>query len=178
VLVVGRNVALPMATAAKNTDAIGRDRLCAAVAAFDRLGVACVVVDCGSAITIDAVNEEGVYLGGVILPGLAMSAKALAQQTAQLPQVDIAAATPPEFVFGETTEQDILGGIVYGARSAIRERVEAYATYLGSWPLVILTGGDAKLICPNVSDDEIVQAVVDDLTIRGIAMAYYKILTQ
>ena len=178
VLVVGKDIALPMATTAKHPETIGTDRICAAVAAFDRIGLACVVIDCGSAITIDAVNDEGVYLGGVILPGLAMAANALAQQTAQLPQVDIAAATPPEFVFGETTEQAILGGIVFGTRGAIRERIEAYATALGSWPVVILTGGDATLLCPHAGADEVVQAIVDDLTIRGIAMAYYKILAQ
>ncbi|MCP4379125.1 MAG: type III pantothenate kinase, partial [bacterium] len=85
VLVIGRDLPLPIETDVPHPAGIGSDRLCAAAAAYDQLGVACVVADFGSAITIDCVNSDGVFQGGAILPGLQMGARALASQTAQLP---------------------------------------------------------------------------------------------
>ena len=173
VLVVGRDLPLPIATDLPAPQSVGVDRLCCAVAAYDRLGTACVVADFGTAITIDCINDEGVFLGGAIMPGLAMSARALADQTAELPEVE---PGEPEGVFGRDTGQAILAGLVRGARGALREFVEAYATELGRWPMVILTGGDARLVCGDINADGIVQAIVDDLGVRGVAMAYYSTL--
>jgi type III pantothenate kinase len=173
VLVIGRDLPLPIETDLPRPAGIGVDRLCAAVAAFDRLGVACVVADFGTAITIDCVNDEGVFLGGAILPGLGMGAAGLNAGTAQLPRVE---PSVPDWVFGKDTHQAIVGGLVYGARGALRALVESYATEIGHWPVVILTGGDAKLICPHPDQSELVQAVVDDLVLRGVAIAYYRTL--
>ena len=153
--------------------ALGTDRVCAAVAAYDQLGTACVVADFGSAVTLDLVSEEGAFLGGTISPGLAMSLKALAENTDQLPTLS---ARQPDWVVGKTTEQCMIGGVIFAARGALRERVEAYATELGSWPTVILTGGDAELICPHPGEDGLVQAIVSDLILRGVAIAYYNSL--
>jgi type III pantothenate kinase len=173
VLVVGRDLPLPMETTLAKPASVGVDRLCCAAAAFDHLGVACVVADFGTAITIDCVNDKGVFLGGAILPGLRASAAVLHTSTDQLPEVEI---TDPTWVYGGDTREAIVGGIVYGARGALRERVEAYATELGVWPVVILTGGDAHRICPHPGEEGLVQAVVDDLHLRGVAIAYYKSL--
>ena len=173
VLVVGRDLPLPIKTDLPDPASIGTDRLCAAVAAYDRLGAACVVADFGSAVTVDCVNDDGVFLGGAILPGLSMSADCLHECTALLPRVQLAAAAP---VFGKNAEQAILLGLLAAARGALRELVEAYATEMGRWPLVILTGGDAELVCPHPGQGELVQAVVPDLTLRGAAIAYYKTL--
>jgi type III pantothenate kinase len=173
VLLVGRNLPLPIAADVADPQKVGADRLCAAVAAYDRLGKACVVGDFGTAITIDCVNDEGVFLGGSILPGLRMGARGLHQATAQLPEVELA---PPDWVFGKDTRQAIVGGLVYGARGALQALVESYATELAHWPLVILTGGDAELVAGSVSESGLVQAVVPDLCLRGVAMAYYNSL--
>jgi type III pantothenate kinase len=173
VLVVGRELPLPIDANLPDPAAVGTDRLCAAAAAFDRLGVACVVVDFGTAITIDCVNDEGVFQGGAILPGLEMSARGLHAGTAQLPKVELSA---PDWVFGKDTRQAIVGGIVFGARAALRELTEAYATALGHWPVVIITGGDAELVCGQVAESCLVQAIVPDLVLRGAAMAYYRSL--
>jgi len=173
VLVVGRDLPLPMPTDLPNPQTIGTDRLCAAAAAYDRLGAACVVADFGTAITVDCVSAAGVFLGGAILPGLSMSAEALHDKTAQLPRVQMRAAS---WVFGKDTSQAIIGGILAAARGALRELTEAYATELGQWPTVIVTGGDAELVCGSPGDGEIVQAIVPDLTIRGAALAYYNSL--
>ena len=175
VLVVGRDIPLPIDTNVDEPAAIGVDRLCAAVAAFDRLGVACVIADFGTAITIDCVNEQGVFMGGAILPGLEISAKCLNQETAQLPKVEL---SQPTWIFGKNTNQAIIGGLVYGARGALREFTETYATELGHWPTVIATGGDAKLVCGDVQESELVQAIVPDLVIRGVALSYYRIFAK
>jgi type III pantothenate kinase len=175
VLVIGRDLPLPMETDLPAPRAVGVDRLCAALAAFDRLGVACVVADFGTAITIDCVSDEGKFLGGAILPGLAMSARALHQYTAQLPEVELA---EPDWVFGKDTRQAIVGGLVRGSRGALRELTEAYATELGHWPPIILTGGDATLIGGEPNLSELVQAIVPDLVLRGAAAAYYRTLAK
>jgi type III pantothenate kinase len=175
VLVVGRDVPLPIETDLDDPQSVGTDRVCCAAAAFDRLGVACVVGDFGTAITIDCVSDEGVFLGGAILPGLAMGAAAMNGHAAQLPAV---APAEPDWVFGKDTRQAMVGGLVFGARGALRELTEAYATELGRWPIVILTGGDARLVCGDPNESELVQAIVDDLLLRGVAMAYYRSLVK
>jgi len=175
VLLIGRDLPLPIETRLPDPESIGVDRLCAAVAAYDRLGQACVVADFGTAITIDCVGADGVFLGGAILPGLGMSADSLHDHTAQLPRVEPAR---PGWVFGRSTREAIVGGIIAAARGALRELAEAYATELGRWPLVILTGGDAALVCEHPGDSELVQAVVPDLVLRGVAMAYYGTLVR
>ena len=112
-------------------------------------------------------------MGGAILLGLGLGAAALHANTAQLPKVELAA---PDWVYGRDTRQAIVGGLVFGARGALKELVELYATELGHWPVVILTGSDAGLICTDVNNSELVQAIVPDLVIRGIEGAYYRTL--
>ena len=170
VCLVGRDVPLPMATDVETPESVGTDRLCAAVAAYDRLGASCVVADFGSAATIDCVNDEGVFLGGVILPGIGMSLAALAEHTALLPSLDPA---DPEGPLGKTTSDAIQLGVLAAARGALRDRTEAYAELLGHWPLVVCTGGDAARVAGQLDLSDLVQAVVPDLTLRGVAMAYY-----
>jgi type III pantothenate kinase len=172
-LVVGKDTPLPLETTLDNPESIGVDRLCTAVAAFDRLGVPCIVADFGSAITIDAVDAEGRFMGGAILPGLRMGARTLHENTAQLPHVELVA---PNWTFGQNTQEAIIGGLVYGAQGALRRLAEAYATQMGAWPLIIATGGDAELVCGNVQEGDLIQAIVPDLSIRGVAMAYYRSL--
>jgi len=172
-LVVGRELPLPLDSDLNDPSAIGTDRLCAAAAAFDRLGVACVVADFGTAITIDYVSDEGVFRGGAILPGLRMGATGLNANTARLPLVE---PRDPDWVFGKNTQQAIIGGLVFGARGALRHLVEAYATETGHWPIVVATGGDAELICGDPNESELVQAIVPDLAVRGAAAAYYRSL--
>ncbi len=174
VLLIGRDLPLPMATALESPESIGTDRICAAVAAYDRLGAACVVADFGTAVTLDAVNDEGVFLGGAILPGLALASAALAGNTALLPPVEPA---EPQGTFGQSTPEAIRHGIFAAVRGALKDRTEAYATELGTWPVVIATGGDAAMVLGDVLEHDFVQAIVPDLTLRGVAMAYYHALT-
>ena len=173
VLVIGRDLSLPAETDLPEPEKIGVDRLCSAAAAFDRAGTACVVADFGTSVTIDCINDEGVFVGGAILPGLRMAAESLAGGTTQLPNVK---PVEPDWVFGKDTRQAIVGGLVFGARGALRALVESYATELGHWPVVFLTGGDAELIAGDLCASDLVQAVVPELVLRGVAIAYYKTL--
>ena len=165
-LLVGRDLPLPIETDLPEPQSVGADRLCAAAMAYFRVGKACVVADFGTAITIDCVSDEGVFLGGAILPGLAASTEALARATALLPEVQL---RRPDWVFGKDTHQAIIGGIVLGARGALRELTEAYATELGHWPPLIVTGGDGELVAGGY---DIVQAIEPNLCLLGIALAY------
>jgi type III pantothenate kinase len=167
VLLVGRDIPLPIETDLGQPARIGADRLCCAAMAFQRLGRSCVVASFGTAITIDAVGEDGRFLGGSILPGLRTQVESLAEHTALLPRVEL---TNPDWVFGGDTAQAIVGGVVFGARGAMREITERYATELGHWPLVIITGGDAELVTAGY---EFAQAIVPELCLLGVALAFY-----
>lgn len=157
---------LPMPLDVENDREIGVDRVCCAAAAFERVHGACAVASFGTAITVDCVSERGHFLGGAILPGFQMCCNALHEGTAQLPRVS---PSLPTAVFGKNTHDAIVNGVVYGAVGALREIVERYATELREWPKLVITGGNAPLVAELV---DYVDAVVPDLCLMGIALAY------
>lgn len=165
-LTVGDELHRPMSLAVEAPETVGIDRVCSAAAAYDVIGRSCAVASFGTAITIDCVNDEGIFMGGAILPGLTMSAHALHEGTSALPNVKI---EPTGANYGATTEQCIRNGVLYGAVGALREITERYATQLGTWPQLVVTGGNAELV---QSQCEFIDNVVPDLCIRGIALAY------
>ena len=168
VMVVGEDLHRPISLAVEAPESVGIDRVCSAAAAYDVVGRACAVASFGTAITIDCVNHEGAFMGGAILPGLNLQAKSLHDGTAQLPQIDI---NSPQSVYGASTEDAICNGVLYGVIGALREITERYATELGIWPELIVTGGNAELIGQHT---DIIDHIVPDLCIRGIALAYRK----
>jgi len=167
-LVIRDQIDLPMPVDVSNPDTVGADRVCAAAAAHAQLGQACVVADFGTAITIDCVSDDGVFLGGAILPGLQLSALSLEEHTAALPLVEVVEPTHP---WGRDTREAINNGIFYGAIGALREVVERYATEMCKWPPLVVTGGAGALIAKHAN---FVDHVVPDLTLRGIALAYHR----
>lgn len=166
VLLVGREVPLGMKLAIENPETVGTDRLLTAYAAYEVVQGAVVVADFGTATTIDCVNERGIFLGGVILPGLRLAARSLKDYTDALPLVEPAV---PEFEIGINTEMAIQSGIYYGAIGALRELVERYATTLGKWPQVVLTGGYAGLIAKKC---DFADSLAPDLCLSGLYLAY------
>jgi len=168
VLVVGEDLHRPLSLAVETPETVGIDRICAAAAAYETLGRACVIGSFGTAITIDCVNDQGVFLGGAILPGLQLQARSLHEHTAQLPQVTV---DSPEGTYGGSTEEAIRHGVLYGAAGALREITERYATDLKAWPDLVVCGGNAELVSRHT---EIIDRVVPDLCLRGIAVAYRK----
>ncbi|MCH7526160.1 MAG: type III pantothenate kinase [Planctomycetes bacterium] len=167
-LIVGRQIPLPIELSVRRPETVGVDRICCAAAAYDRRGEACVVVDFGTAITVDYVDDSGRFAGGAILPGAAMQARALHEYTAQLPHVE---TEKPDEVIGRDTAAAIQTGIYHGTSGAVRGIVEAYAAHLGRWPPVIATGGDAKLISEAC---DIFEVIVPDLCLIGVGVAYAK----
>lgn len=163
---VGNEVKIPITVATAPDAKTGQDRLLNALAAWDVYKQACVVVDVGTAITIDFIDGEGVFQGGAIAPGARMWLHALHEHTAALPEVTL--ARPNAEPFGRNTEQAILNGMFYGIRGMVRSLVEHYAIAYDAYPQVIVTGGDAALL---FEDDELIDRIVPDLTLRGIAAA-------
>jgi len=164
---IGRDIDLPMRVLTEPPSETGVDRVMNLAAAFEQLRKACVVIDAGTAITIDCCNDKGDFLGGAIAPGVAMQLDALHERTARLPRVELAA---PQGVFGRSTREAIRQGVFHGVRGMVKELVENYATELGFWPEVIATGGDAPKLFEGWED--IVHAISPDLTLYGIALSY------
>lgn len=163
---IGREIDLPSRVLTDPPSETGVDRICNVAAAYEQLGKACVVVDAGSAITVNCCNDQGDFLGGAIAPGVAMMLDALHDKTAKLPRVDLAV---PKGVFGRNTTEAIRHGVFFGIRGMVKELIENYATELGSWPEMIATGGDAAMLFEGW---ELVHAISPDLTLYGIALAY------
>jgi len=144
----------------------GVDRLLNAAAAYAKLRQACIVIDAGTCITVDFIDGEGVFHGGAIAPGVRMQLKAMHEHTAALPAIDF--ASPEGLAWGSNTREAMLRGVYHGARGLVWRLIEKYAEQYGGFPLVIATGGDAAAL---FSDDELVNQIVPDLVLRGVALA-------
>lgn len=161
---------LPIKVCVEQPGRVGMDRLVAAVAVNqirDPLAPA-IIVDAGTAITVDLVNQQGDFLGGAILPGMRLVSQALAAKTDQLPQVDPHFLQCAPAALGTSTEGAIRSGLFWGSVGAIRELVERLGAAAASPPQVFLTGGDAEQLAPFISKDAM---FVRDLVIGGILAA-------
>ena len=163
---IGRQIELPITVLTEPPEQTGIDRILNMAAAYEQMSKGCVVVDAGTAVTIDCCNDAGEFLGGAIAPGVKMSLDALHEKTASLPAV---IAKPPSGGFANSTEQAMLHGVHYGVRGMVKELVENYATELGTWPEIIATGGDAKMLFDGW---ELIHAISPDLVLYGVALAY------
>jgi type III pantothenate kinase len=149
-----------------NPHELGADRLVNAVAAYERFGGACAVVDFGTAITFDAISAQGEYLGGVIGPGVRVSMEALTERAAKLPKIDLA---EPAGVIGKSTQASMQSGLVYGFAGAIDAIARRLVVELGEEASFIATGGGAEVIVPFC---EMVDEVDDLLTLTGLRLIY------
>jgi type III pantothenate kinase len=145
---------------------LGADRLVNAVAAFDRVGGACIAVDFGTAINYDVVSSRGEYLGGVISPGIEISLEALAARAARLPRVDI---EKPRHAIGKGTQEAIQAGVVYGFAGQVDGILGRLREELGEEATAIATGGFAGAIVPFC---EQVDEVDDLLTLTGLKLIW------
>lgn len=163
-LVVGPAIRTGMPIRTDSPHEVGADRIVNAVAAYERFGSACVVVDFGTAITYDAVSEDGAYMGGVIAPGIEISIEALASRAAKLPRIEL---VEPEGVIGRNTAQSIQAGIVFGFAGQVDGIVRRLRGELGAGASVIATGGQASAVAPFSSE---IDAVDELLTLRGLSL--------
>jgi type III pantothenate kinase len=166
-LVVGPTIKTGMPIRYDNPHEVGADRLANAVAAFDRVGDSCVVVDFGTAITYDVISAAGEYLGGIITPGAEISVDALYDRAAKLPKVELA---EPRALIGKSTVDAIRSGIVFGFAAQVDGIVRRLRAELGEGVTVIATGGLAPVLAPFVR--ETIDEVDDLLTLIGLRLIW------
>src|SRR5216684_7680155 len=150
----------------ENPAEVGADRIVNGVAAFEKYGGPCVVVDFGTATTFDAVSRKGEYLGGVITPGIGISAQALFEHTARLPFVDI---RKPTKIIGTNTVGSIQAGLFFGYLGLVDGILERLISELGADTKVVATGGLASLIGDN---SKYIKNVDDLLTLDGLRIIW------
>ena len=148
---------------------IGADRICGAVSAIKKYSVPCIIFDMGTATTICAIDREGNYLGGSIMPGVYTSLNALVSHTAQLPQVNLDKFSGE--VIGSSTKEAMRSGIIIGTASMMDGMIERYKEKLGENLTVIATGGLARLIT-RYSKSKIV--IDENLLLDGLLEIYSK----
>ncbi len=165
-LVVGPGIKTGMPILYENPREVGADRIVNAVAAYSIVGGAVVVVDFGTATTFDVVSTKGEYLGGVIAPGIRISADALFARAAKLPRVEV--AKPPR-VIGRNTIHSMQSGIVYGYVGLVDGMVERIRAELGVESAVIATGGLARLV---EEESRTIGRVEEFLTLDGLRLLY------
>ena len=145
---------------------VGPDRIANAVAAKERYGAPCIVVDFGTSTNFDVVSPEGEYVGGVLAPGIEISMEALFQRAARLVKVDF---VDPPSVIGRTTATALQSGVVYGFAGQVDGIVAAIRKELGVDAQVVATGGLAELIAPHSATIEKVDQL---LTLEGLRLVW------
>jgi type III pantothenate kinase len=154
----------------ENPSEVGADRIVNGVAAYERFGRGAgrplIVVDFGTATTLDAITAKGEYLGGAICPGVQISADALFQRAARLPRIDV--RKPPHIV-GRTTVGAMESGLFYGYVGMVEGLVRRMSDELGGHALCVATGGLASVIAPEIP---LIQHVDADLTLHGLRIVW------
>ncbi|MGD2069707.1 MAG: type III pantothenate kinase [Gemmatimonadota bacterium] len=166
VLVVGPDSPLPIELDVEEPRTVGADRIVNTLAARDLYGRDTIAVDLGTATTFDLITAEGVFMGGVIAPGVSAGLEWLGRRTAKLPRVEL---HPPETCIGRRTEACIQSGIFFSAVDAIDGVVRRLRAEWGREdPLVVATGGFARVIAPHCST---VGHIEPFLTLIGLSLA-------
>ena len=167
-LVLGPGVRTGIAIQYDDPREVGPDRIANAVAAKERYGAPCIVVDFGTSTNFDAVSRGGDYVGGVLAPGIEISMDALFARAARLTKVDF---VDPPAVIGKTTEGALQSGLVYGFAGQVDGIVERMQAELGGGAQVIATGGLAELIAPHART---VERVDPFLTLDGLRLVWQR----
>jgi type III pantothenate kinase len=172
-LLVGPGIRTGMPILYENPREVGADRIVNAVAAYEELGLAkgtvgCIVVDFGTATTWDVVTPKGEYLGGVIAPGIQISAEALYEHAAKLPRVELAR---PGKVVARNTIASMQAGLVYGYAGMVDALVNRIRAEVDFEARCIATGGLAALIA---TETKTIEATDDLLTLKGLKILWYR----
>ena len=165
-MVVGPGLKTGMPIKYDNPHEVGADRIVNGVAAYEALGGPVVIVDFGTATTIDVVDAGGAYLGGAIAPGLETSAEALFAKAARLSKVDL---EDPGAVIGKNTRSSVQAGLLLGEAARVDGLVRRVWSELGVETRVLATGGLAERMAPLC---ETITDVDPDLTLKGLLIVY------
>ena len=165
-LVVGPGVRTGMRILYEHPKEVGADRICNAIAVYEKHGGPAIVVDFGTATTFTAVSAEGDFLGGAIAPGIGISVDALAEHTAQLPRVEL---SKPKTVIGRSTVTAMQAGIIFGFVGQVEEIVRRIRAELGVQAVTVATGGWAELI---VDDCRCFDHLDPLLTLEGLRIIH------
>ncbi len=165
-LFLGPGIRMGMAIHYENPQEVGADRIANSVAAFEKYGGPCVVVDFGTAITFDVISEKGEYVGGVIAPGIGISSEALFERAARLPRVEV---REPERVIGTNTVASMQSGLFYGWVGMMDGILDRLAGELGKKMKVVATGGQAPLVA---SSSKYKPSVDSSLTLEGLRIIF------
>ncbi|CAC9926481.1 pantothenate kinase, type III [Aedoeadaptatus coxii] len=168
-MIVGAGVKTGINIRYDNPREVGADRIVNAIAAVERYGGPCIIIDLGTAITFCVVDDKKNYLGGLILPGISISADALVSRTSKLPKIEI---IKPEKVIGKTTVSSMQNGLYYGFSSMIDGIVKHICDEIQMDPSdvhVIATGGFSNLLVSDSAYDIIIDR---DLTMDGLRILY------
>lgn len=167
-LVVDGSLNTGMQVRTDHPEEVGADRIVNAVAGYAQFKTSLIIVDFGTAITLDCVSAQGDYLGGAIAPGLAISLEALSSRTARLPRVDI--STPPVAAIGTNTVDAMKSGLLYGFGGLVEGLINRImAQFEPDRPKIIATGGMAEIIAPYAPS---IEAVLPMLTLEGLRILY------
>jgi type III pantothenate kinase len=163
---VGPRLRTGMAIRTDNPHEVGADRLVNAVAAYERVGGACIVADFGTSTNFDVVSAAGDYIGGVLAPGVEISIEALAARAARLFKVDL---EPPERVIGKNTAAALRSGVIYGFAGQVDAIIRRVREELGEEATALATGGLAGPIVPFCEE---IDEVDDLLTLTGLKLIW------
>jgi len=170
-IVIGRDIKVPIKNNYRNPRQVGQDRLVGAYAAKCLYKAPCLIIDFGTAITFDIVSARGEYEGGLIIPGLQLSAESLFQKTALLPRVDTIRA--PRSLIGKDTQESILSGLFNGYGAMCRGLIDRIAGTMPRRPKVIITGGHTRLMRKFIRKR--IDKIDQSLVFKGIVLVHQKI---
>lgn len=164
ILVVGKNIVVPIKNKYNKPEEVGQDRLLVSYAAYERYGGPVLAIDFGTAVTFDYVNKSGEYLGGLIFPGIRLSLESLTKKTALLPKIDV---KTPGALIGRDTHSSMNNGLVLGYASLCDGIIERFIDKYGKNVKIVATGGDAVLISKK---SKFIKKINTNLVFEGLML--------
>lgn len=167
-LIVGPGIKTGMPILYDNPREVGADRIVNAIAGYEKYKKDMIIVDFGTATTFDYISPKGEYMGGLIAPGIMISSDALFMKAAKLPRVEL---SKPKSVIAKDTISSMQGGILYGYAGLVDGLIKRMKDEAKGKPLVIATGGLAKIVYPETSTIDLVDEM---LTLEGLRIIYLR----
>lgn len=173
-IVIGRDIKVPIKNNYRTPSQVGQDRLVGAFAAKTFYGYPVIIIDFGTAITFDVVNSRGEYDGGIIVPGIRLSAESLFRKTALLPEVSKFKA--PRSILGKNTKDSILSGLFHGYGALCNGLIDSLRHDLRKRAKVVITGGHTQIMKRFISHK--ITSIDSDLVFKGNYLTYQKAMSK